>query len=167
MSTLPPNCCQSGSGTYATPPSPTTALSSKGVEASKTGDSPPTSLGTAPPRSESETCMPPKRASRPASPDSERVWTSSRSAWGPPEQGSISDGTATSSTSSPPPSTTTPRGADISSIKAVGGLRTKGRVMSLGRLQSLGTRTYSVSTSNPSLGHDGGPCTCYDVKGGW
>jgi hypothetical protein len=20
---------------------------------------------------------------------------------------------------------------------------------------------------NPSLGHDGGPCTCYDVKGGW
>lgn len=20
---------------------------------------------------------------------------------------------------------------------------------------------------DPSLGHDGGPCTCYDVKGGW
>jgi hypothetical protein len=85
---LPLSRCRSGSEIYATPPSPTTAPSSTGVEASKTGGSPPTSLGTAPPRSESGTCTPPRRASKPASPGSERAWTSSRSAWGPPERGS-------------------------------------------------------------------------------
>jgi hypothetical protein len=166
MSVLPPSHCQSGSKTCAMPPSPTTVSSSKGAEASKTGDSPPTSLGTAPPRSKSETCTPPKRASRPASPDSERVWTLSHSAWGLPERGSVSDDIATSSMSSPPPSITTPGGEDALSIKAVDGLRTKGGVMSL--VASVPRHSYIFCQYvNPGLGHDGGPCTCYDVKGGW
>jgi hypothetical protein len=165
MSAHPLSHYQSGSEIYATPPSPTTAPSSTRVKASKTGDSPPTSLGTAPPRSESKTCTPPRRASRPASPDSERVWTSSCSTWGLPEQGSAWGAIATSSTSSPPPSTTTPGGADASAIKAVDGLRTKGRVMS--SVASVPRHSYVFCQYvNPSLGHDGGPCTCYDIKGG-
>jgi hypothetical protein len=166
MSVLPPSRCQSGSEICATPPSPTTAPSSTEVEVSKTWALLPTLLGIAPPRSESETCTPPRRASRPASPDYERVWTSSRSAWGLPEQESAWGATATSLMSSPPPSTTTPGGADASAIKAMDGLRTKGRVMS--SVTSVPRHSYVFCQYvNPSLGHDGGPCTCYDVKGGW
>jgi hypothetical protein len=130
MSALPPSHYQSGSEIYATPPSPTTAPSSTEAEASKTGGSPPTSPATAPPRNVSETCTPPRRGSSPALPDSGRAWTSSHSAWGLPERGSASGAITTSSMSSPQPSITTPADEDASSIRAVGGLRTKGRVMS-------------------------------------
>jgi hypothetical protein len=68
--------------------------------------------------------------------------------------------------SSPPLGITTPRGEDASSIKAVGGLRTKGRVMS--SVAPVPRHSYVFCQYvDPGLGHDGGPCTCYDVKGGW
>src|SRR6202789_128944 len=163
----PKSPCPSGSESSCTPPSPTSASSYKGPGSSRTGGSPRTSLATEPPPSGSEISLPPERGSTPPSPPSERPSTSSRSGWGRPELQSDSVATRTLPTKWRRYDTkTTPQyePMHIESDEPEVGLESNRRVMTSDVDLAPPKHSYMFCQMvSPVVGHDGGPCTCYDV----
>jgi hypothetical protein len=138
-----------------------------GPDPRRLGGSPRTSLATEPPPSGSETLLPPRKGSTPPSPPSERPSTSSRSDWDQP--GPRSDSVATRTlpmkwhrydTKTTPQYE--PMGIELDESEV--GLEANRRVMTSDINLAPPKHSYVFcQLISPVVGHDGGPCTCYDV----